>query len=150
MKQGQPKVPTINKFLSELATTHYTEHKKPLKVGIDAFVHSATFAKDLNEAFVNAAKDVDVGDDAVATNGDAGMEAEVPVIAELDTLDGKPNIVDSIWEGRPDLPKNPFRVQVCSPFLFHYIIVTLLNDDLLSIGSFNDISTSATYQHNSQ
>ena len=115
MKQGQPKVPTINKFLSELATTHYTEHKKPLKVGIDAFVHSATFAKDLNEAFVNAAKDVDVNDDA-ATNGDTGMDAEVPVIAELDTLDGKPNIVDSIWEGRPALPKNPFRVQVCNPF----------------------------------
>merc|ERR1719183_3475767 len=41
MKQGQPTVPTINKFLSELATTHYTEHKTPLKVGIDAFVHSA-------------------------------------------------------------------------------------------------------------
>ena len=124
MKQGQPKVPTINKFLSELATTHYTEHKKPIKVGIDAFVHSATFAKDLNEAFVNAAKDVDVdvGEDVVATNGDTGMEAEVPVIAELDTLDGKLNIVDSIWEGRPDLPKNPFRVQVCSPFfvsLYH-------------------------------
>ena len=75
---------------------------------------------DQNEAFVNAAKDMDVGEDAVATNGDTGMEAEVPVIAELDTLDGKPNIVDSIWEGRPDLPKNPFRVQVCSPFLFHY------------------------------
>jgi len=97
MKQGQPKVPTINKFLSELATTHYTEHKTPLKVGIDAFVHSASFAKDLNSAFVDAAKDIDT-------------ETDEAVIAKLDTLDGKANIVDSIWKDRPALPKNPFRV----------------------------------------
>lgn len=97
MKQGQPKVPTITKFLADLATTHYTTtDSKPLKVGMDAYVHAASFAKELNEAFDAAAKD---------------MEGDVPpTIAAIDTLDGKQNLVDSIWEGRPDLPKNPFRV----------------------------------------
>eukprot|EP00577_Skeletonema_sp_RCC1716_P005313 CAMPEP_0113416366 /NCGR_PEP_ID=MMETSP0013_2-20120614/25078_1 /TAXON_ID=2843 ORGANISM="Skeletonema costatum, Strain 1716" /NCGR_SAMPLE_ID=MMETSP0013_2 /ASSEMBLY_ACC=CAM_ASM_000158 /LENGTH=766 /DNA_ID=CAMNT_0000303417 /DNA_START=91 /DNA_END=2391 /DNA_ORIENTATION=+ /assembly_acc=CAM_ASM_000158 len=95
MKQGQPKVPTIPKFLADLATSHYT-NSKPLKVGMDAYVHAASFAKELNEAFADAAKD---------------MEGDVPpTIAAIDTLDGKQNVVDSIWEGRPDLPKNPFRV----------------------------------------
>mmetsp|Transcript_27533 Transcript_27533/g.42452 ORF Transcript_27533/g.42452 Transcript_27533/m.42452 type:complete len:767 (-) Transcript_27533:35-2335(-) len=96
MKQGQPKVPTIPKFLADLATSHYTTNSKPLKVGMDAYVHAASFAKELNEAFADAAKD---------------MEGDVPpTIAAIDTLDGKQNVVDSIWEGRPDLPKNPFRV----------------------------------------
>ena len=74
-------------------------------MGMDAYVHSASFAKDLNEAFEGAAKDMDDGD---ATNGCAA------VIAEIDTLDGKPNMVDAVWDGRPALPKNPFRVHVCS------------------------------------
>eukprot|EP00985_Skeletonema_marinoi_P014682 scaffold7473_cov141-Skeletonema_marinoi.AAC.22 len=96
MKQGQPKVPTIPKFLADLATSHYTTNSKPLKVGMDAYVHAASFAKELNEAFADAAKD---------------MEGDVPpTVAAIDTLDGKQNVVDSIWESRPDLPKNPFRV----------------------------------------
>jgi len=97
MKQGQPKIPTITKFLADLATSHYTTHSKPLRVGMDAYVHAASFAKELNEAFDAAAEDI--------------MEGDVPpIIAEIDTLDGKQNLVDSIWEDRPDLPKNPFRV----------------------------------------
>ena len=97
MKQGQPKVPTITKFLADLATSHYTTNSKPLKVGMDAYVHAASFAKELNEAFDNAATDI--------------MEGDVPpTVAAIDTLDGKQNLVDSIWEGRPELPKNPFRV----------------------------------------
>ena len=63
---------------------------------MDAYVHAASFAKELNEAFADAAKDIE---------GDVP-----PTIAAIDTLDGKQNVVDSIWEGRPDLPKNPFRV----------------------------------------
>ena len=97
MKQGQPKVPTIPKFLADLASTYYTDNSKPLKVGMDAYVHAASFAKELNEAFDGAAKDI--------------MEGDVPpTIAAIDTLDGKQNLVDSIWEGRPEMPKNPFRV----------------------------------------
>lgn len=110
MKQGQPKVPTINKFLSDLATSHYKEEKKALKVGIDAYVHSASFAKDLNGAFEDAANDMDLGDGDEAMNGDSKADDVTPVIAEIATLDGKPNVVDSIWEGRPAVPKNPFRV----------------------------------------
>lgn len=119
MKQGQPNVPTINKFLSDLATAHYQTNSKPLKVGLDAYVHSASFAKDLTSAFEDAANDLDLGsddDEGATTNGDsAAMDVDVkkqPVIAEVDTLDGTQNLVDSIWESRPALPKNPFRVQV--------------------------------------
>jgi len=100
MKQGQPRVPTIPKFLSDLATSHYKEKSKPLKVGMDAYVHSASFSQDLNEAFEEAAKNMEGRANGGAT-----------IIAEIDTLDGKSNMVDSIWEGRPALPKNPFRVQ---------------------------------------
>ncbi|EED87073.1 predicted protein, partial [Thalassiosira pseudonana CCMP1335] len=103
MKQGQPNVPTITKFLSEMATNYYNDQqstngeegggeakkKKVLRVGLDPYVHSASFAKELNEALADAAGE----------------------IAVIDTLDGKPNLVDAIWEGRPALPKNPFRVQ---------------------------------------
>ena len=95
------------------------KESKPLKVGMDAYVHSANFAKELSEAFEEAAKDVELdGDEEEGTNGEtAAMEEDnvstaPPVIAEIDTLDGKPNIIDSIWQGRPALPKNPFRVQV--------------------------------------
>lgn len=104
MKQGDndAKTPTIPKFLTDLASSHYTANSKPLKVGMDAYVHAASFAKELTEAFDNAANDMDCALE--------GGEEEVPVIAVIDTLDGKQNLVDSIWEGRPDLPKNPFRV----------------------------------------
>jgi len=98
MKQSQPKVPTITKFLTDLATTHCQSNKSALRVGMDAYVHSASFAKELNDAFAVAGKDI------------AEDENDTPVIAVIDTLDGKPNIVDSIWEERPPLPKNPFRV----------------------------------------
>ena len=113
MKQGQPKVPTIPKFLSNLAVEYYKKHGSPFKIGIDPYVHSASFAKELQEAFVKAADDMDVD----SVNGDNDDNADTienqkssPVIGEIDTLDGKPNIVDSIWESRPELPKNPFRV----------------------------------------
>ena len=111
MKQGQPKVPTIPKFLSELATTHYKESKTPLRVGMDAYVHSASFAKELNEVFEGASRDIMEDSGSMATNGDHAAESTTPVIAVIDTLDGKPNVVDSIWEDRPPLPKNAFRVQ---------------------------------------
>ena len=103
MKQGQPKVPTIPKFISNLAADYFKQTGTPFKVGIDPYVHSASFAKELNEAFEKAAEDVEVE----SVNGD---EPTSPVIGQIDTLDGKPNLVDSVWEDRPDLPKNPFRV----------------------------------------
>jgi len=90
MKQGEPKVPTIVKHLASLAK----EGKgKKLRVGIDPYVHPASFAKDFNEAMEEAAKEEDV-------------EA---VIGELDT--SQPNLVDPIWgSARPPVPTSPFRV----------------------------------------
>jgi len=110
MKQGQPKVPSIPKFLSNLAAEYYKSNGAPLKVGIDPYVHSASFAKELNEAFAKAAEDVEV--DANGFNGEDNTDSSLssPVIGEIDTLEGKQNIVDTIWDDRPELPKNPFRV----------------------------------------
>ena len=129
MKQGQPKVPSITKFISDMAVKHYNMHGKPLVVGMDPYVHSAAFAKELKMALDEAAKDVvdaDVGKEEENVSNGSDMEnkngianalpssSSPPVVVGiLDTLDGKPNIVDSIWEGRPAIPKNPFRVQVC-------------------------------------
>jgi Xaa-Pro aminopeptidase len=114
MKQGQPKVPAIPKFLSKLASQYYKSHGVPLKVGIDPYVHSASFAKELNEAFDKAAEDIDISSDDEGVNGDTDGDAatKTVVVGTIDTLDGKPNLVDLIWEGRPELPKNPFRVHV--------------------------------------
>ena len=68
MKQGQPKVPTIVKYLGETAAKHYDDKNgTPFKVGIDPYVHPASFAKELTEAFADAAKselDIDIDDDS--------------------------------------------------------------------------------------
>lgn len=99
VKQGQPKVPTIVKKLSEVAAEHYSKSGgKALRVGIDPFVHPASFAKEFTEAMEEAAKDeLDVG------------ENENVVIGELDT--SHPNLIDAIWgDSRPQIPTSPFRV----------------------------------------
>jgi len=91
MKQGQLKVPTITKYLGDLAAEHYQETKTPLRVGIDPFVHAASFAKDLMDAFKEAAED------------------DSDVIGEIDTSND--NLIDPIWgEERPPVPTSPFRV----------------------------------------
>jgi Xaa-Pro aminopeptidase len=116
MRQGKPLVPGIPKYLGELAAKRYKELKKKndddddadanhgemkshsvLKVGIDPYVHPASFAKDFKEAMEEAAKlkldDVD------------GKR----IIGELQT--SHPNLIDPIWgETRPSVPFNPFRV----------------------------------------
>ena len=93
MKSGQPKVPTITKFLGDMAAEHYAESGKPLRVGMDPFVHAASFAKELDDAFKASADDLD----------------EDVVVGEIDT--SKSNLIDPIWgDERPPLPKSPFRV----------------------------------------
>ena len=95
-KQGLPATPTIPKWLATQAVEHYKETKKPLKVGIDPFVHAASFAKELQEAW-----DEDVKDEF---NDDENVK-----IGILDT--GNPNLVDPIWgDSRPPIPQSPFRV----------------------------------------
>jgi Xaa-Pro aminopeptidase len=91
MKGGQPKVPTIPKYLADLAAQHFKDTGKPLRVGMDPFVHAASFAKEVNDAFILAA-----GDDN-------------HIIGELDT--SQPNLIDPIWaDSRPPIPTSPFRV----------------------------------------
>ena len=106
VRQGEKNVPTVVKFLSDMAIEHHRTRGAPLKVGMDAYVHSASFARELTDAFADAAGAADGGVDGKST------DRPHPVVAVIDTLDGAPNIVDSIWEGRPALPKNPFRVHV--------------------------------------
>jgi len=95
MKQGQPKVPTIVKYLGELAAKHYKDAETKVKVGIDPFVHPASFAKDLKEAFKDAAK--------------TELSLEDTEIGELVT--SNPNLIDPIWgDARPEVPFSAFRV----------------------------------------
>ena len=91
IKSGLPKVPTIPKYLGDLAAKHYEKTGNPLRVGMDPFVHAASFAKDVEEAFQEAADSTDV------------------VIGEIDT--SHENLVDPIWgDERPPIPTSPFRV----------------------------------------
>jgi len=95
MKIGQPNVPTISKFLSTLASEYYDANKSPFKIGIDPYVHSASFAIDVEETIKEAGKDL-------------GVEA---LVGELDTLDAEGNLVDEVWsDKRPPMPTSPFRV----------------------------------------
>jgi Xaa-Pro aminopeptidase len=97
MKQGQPKVPTISKWLAELATKQYPDSKTSVKVGIDPYVHPASFAKEVKDAFSDAAKK------------DLNMEDESVKIGELDTSNA--NLIDPIWgDVRPEVPYSAFRV----------------------------------------
>lgn len=95
MKSGLPTVSTIPIFLADVAVKHYQQHKKPLRVGMDPYVHSASFCKELHDAFKNAALQE--------------LNLEDEVIGVLDT--SNPNLVDPIWgDGRPPVPTSPFRV----------------------------------------
>eukprot|EP00541_Cyclophora_tenuis_P013762 CAMPEP_0116552236 /NCGR_PEP_ID=MMETSP0397-20121206/6379_1 /TAXON_ID=216820 /ORGANISM="Cyclophora tenuis, Strain ECT3854" /LENGTH=666 /DNA_ID=CAMNT_0004077173 /DNA_START=223 /DNA_END=2223 /DNA_ORIENTATION=- len=95
MKMGKPKVPTMTKFLGEHAAKHYNATSKPLQVGIDPFVHPATFKKELEESFTSTAA-IEVDDDDAT-------------IGELVT--SHTNLIDPIWgEDRPAIPTSPFRV----------------------------------------
>jgi Xaa-Pro aminopeptidase len=55
MKVGLPKTPTIPKFLADLAVEARKKGTdKPYRIGIDPFVHPASFAKELEEAIETA------------------------------------------------------------------------------------------------
>lgn len=96
MKQGLPKVPTYTKYLADKAVEKYSTSEQPFRVGIDAFVHAASFEKELKDAFKNAVGSSDLDEDTI--------------VGEIDTLDDRGNLVDEIWESRPPIPLNPFRV----------------------------------------
>ena len=105
MKQGMSKVPTITKFLTDLAEEKRNcGSNEPLRVGIDPYVHPASFATDLTEAFDSATK----GLGPSAANGDDSSTEETVSLGEIVTLQS--NLVDEVWEDRPAVPTSPFRV----------------------------------------
>ena len=104
IKAGQPKVPKIPKYLGDLAAKHYTDNQKPLVIGIDPFVHPASFKKELTDAFDEAIKT----ELPPSVNGDSSDDDTIE-IGKLDT--SNPNLIDPIWgETRPEIPYSPFRV----------------------------------------
>jgi Xaa-Pro aminopeptidase len=128
-KAGQTGVPTITTWLADLAKAKYTSNNKqeisnndggigsisPLRVGIDPFVHAASFAKEMEDAFAAAAKDISFNDDD--DNDDDKATRKLLNIGTLDTSSSAPegNLIDAIWQSdtnspRPALPASPFRV----------------------------------------
>lgn len=98
MKQGLPKVPSLTKYIAEAAVGKYKQSKEMFRVGIDPFVHAASFEKDLMDAFEQEMEKSDLDKESVR-------------LGEIDTLDEHGNLVDVIWgEARPAIPKSPFRV----------------------------------------
>ncbi|KAL3924951.1 MAG: hypothetical protein SGILL_000724 [Bacillariaceae sp.] len=99
-KQGQPEVPSIVKFLGEEAVKKHKDStnrdsNNMLRVGIDPYVHSASFAKEFEDAMKEAAKE-ELDDDSLS-------------IGALYT--SHPNLVDRVWgDARPSIPYNAFRV----------------------------------------
>jgi len=99
-KQGLPATPTIQKWIAQKAAAHYKSSKDSLNIGIDPYVHAASFPKDLETALDEVAEEEMIG-----INDD---ENDVK-IGNLVTLDI--NLVDKVWgESRPPLPLSPFRV----------------------------------------
>lgn len=100
MKQGLPKVPTLTKYVADLAATKYEAEKNPFRVGIDPFVHPASFESELKDAF----------DEVNDFGGENGDDEEV-IIGSLKTMDDGYNPIDEIWgDERPPIPTSPFKV----------------------------------------
>lgn len=94
MKQGQPKVPGLTKWLAEQAAAHYESTGKALQVGIDPFVHAASFAKEVEDEFAKQSP---------------SSKGTTVVIGQLVTT--HPNQIDPVWaDTRPPIPAAPFRV----------------------------------------
>ena len=110
-KQGLPTTLTIPQWLAQQAALYYQAHGKALRIGIDPYVHAASFPTELQRAL----KDAQQGLEA-PPNHDDDDDSDNAFIGKLVTLSSddpdKPplNLVDAIWKDRPALPKAPFRV----------------------------------------
>lgn len=92
-KSGLLETPTIPKWLSATAVEHYQQFHKPLRIGIDPYVHAASMAKEVQDLLADAAKD-------------QGWDEHPGLL-----VTEHENLVDSIWgEARPPIPISPFRV----------------------------------------
>jgi Xaa-Pro aminopeptidase len=93
-KSGLDSTPTIPKWLSDTAKDHYkkAENNKALRIGLDPFVHAASFAKEVEDHFAATAKD------------EGWLESPGVLVTE------HANLVDPIWTERPPVPVSPFRI----------------------------------------
>lgn len=97
MKQGTPNIPTIPIFLARNAAHKFKQTSITFRVGIDPFLHPASFAKEVTDAFLKE----------TPTSG----VATPTTVGEIDTLDKEGNLIDPIWgTDRPPIPQSPFRI----------------------------------------
>ena len=101
-KGGSPDVLTIPKWLGETAKEYYQQQQKPLMIGIDPYVHPASFAKEVNDIMAEIAKT-------------ENFQENPGVIQTLSDNSNEKNLVDVVWEKdetapRPLIPVAPFRV----------------------------------------
>jgi Xaa-Pro aminopeptidase len=94
-KSGLPETLTIPKWLASTAKEFYQQSQKPMRIGIDPFVHPASFAKEVEDAMVDIVKTENFDENP----GLLCTEAQ--------------NLIDILWEKegtRPPIPTSPFRV----------------------------------------
>jgi Xaa-Pro aminopeptidase len=97
-KGGSPDVLTIPKWLGSIAKEYYAQHQKPITIGMDPYVHPASFAKEVEDVMSDLAK---------TDNFDTNPGTIQTLLNE--------NLVDILWEKdtnspRPSIPVSPFRV----------------------------------------
>lgn len=94
-KAGLPSTPTIAKWLAEQAAGKFKKDSNKLRIGLDPFVHPASFAKDVEKAMKEVAM--------------SEFDNEDMNLSEFITENE--NLIDPIWGSeRPDIPTSPFRV----------------------------------------
>jgi len=110
MKAGQPKTPTIPKFLADLAIEAREEDsKKTFRIGIDPFVHPASFAKEVEDA-MEKAQEKFAFNNVTTNDADPDTFEDCP-LSIIDTLDNHGNLIDRLWGAdRPAIPTSKFRI----------------------------------------
>lgn len=94
-KSGLTDTLTIPKWLASTATEFYQQHQKPMRIGIDPFVHPASFAKEVEDAMADVAQTESFDENPGLLCTDAQ------------------NLIDILWEKeatRPPIPTSPFRI----------------------------------------
>lgn len=91
-KTGAPSTPTIAKWLQSTVKDQYEKSNAQVRIGLDPFVHSASFAKEVEDLFAETTKE------------EGWKESPGILVTEHD------NLVDPIWKDRPKVPVSPFRV----------------------------------------
>lgn len=92
-KIGLTDTPTIPKWLASAAVESYQHKQRPLRIGMDPYVHAASFAKEVDDLLAEVAQD-------------EGWEENPAVL-----VTEHENLVDAVWGGaQPAIPVSPFRV----------------------------------------